>query len=181
MRRHLVIPRRFIVLSLLSLLLLATGATAAERVAPEASGPASKAPPAKALPNLPENAEEIEAQKGQPQTAPIVTRRPARTLTPMMAEVFAYMESRDLELAAKKLQLTSNKSDATASATLQQEMQKHKFDTEIEVLRIQARHATKEGRLADAKQIEESIEERIHPKVTLAPEKRPAPNAAIGR
>lgn len=184
MRRHPLIHRRSLFLAVLCALaasLFALPAVAAERVEPEASGPASTAPPAAKLPAIPENAEEIEALKGQPQPGTIVTRRPAITLSPMMAEIFTYMDARDLLLAAKRHQYSTAKSDPAAAMTLQSEMQKLKFETEIEVLRIQARWATKEGRTADALAIEASIEERLNPKVTLAPEKRPVPSPAVGR
>lgn len=184
MRRHDLMPRRSIVLAVLSLLtvsLMASAAIAAERVAPQSSGSAKTPPPAADLPAIPENAEEIEALKGQPQTGTIVTRRPARTLTPMMAEILAYMESRDLLLAAKRQQYQASKSDRTASAALQQEMQQMKLETELAVLRIQARHAMKEGRTADAQRIETSIQERLDPQVKLAPEKRPVPQSSTGR
>ena len=184
MRRHPLIQRRSLSLAFLCMLagsLFALAATAAERVVPEASGPASAAPPAAKLPAIPENAEEIEALKGQAPAGTIITRRPAITLTPMMAEIFTYMDARELLLEAKRHQYATAKSDPAAAMTLQSEMQKLKFETEIEVLRIQARWATKEGRSADALAIEASIEERLNPKVTLAPEKRPDPSPAVGR
>ena len=184
MRRHSMTRRSSLFLAFLCLLagsLFSHAAIAAERVAPEASGPASAAPPAAKLPAIPENAEEIEALKGQPQTGTIVTRRPTLALSPMMAEIFSYMDARDLLLEAKRQQYATAKSDPAAAMTLQTEMQKLKFETEIEVLRIQVRWATKEGRTADALALEASIEERLNPKVTLAPEKRPAPSPAVGR
>jgi hypothetical protein len=156
--------------------LLALAAVAAEKVAPQGSGPAGSAPSVK-LPTLPENAEEIEALKGQVTPGAAVTRRPARKLTPMMAEIFTYMEAREAALTARRQQLVAARADHATALALQLEMQKIKFDTEIEVLRIQARYATAEGRTADAQRIEASIEERLNPKVRIAPESRPVPSS----
>lgn len=180
MRRHPMNLLRSLLLTLTTFG-LAHVAAAAERVAPEASGPANVAPPGAKLPAIPENAEEIEAAKGQPQPGVIVTRRPAHKLTPMMAEILAYMDARDLLIQNKRQQYTASKKDPTAALAIQTEMQKLKFDTEIEVLRIQQRWAVKEGRAADAAAIEASIDDRVNPKVTLAPVHRPAPTAATGR
>ncbi len=183
MSRHDHLIRRALPLALgaLAALSLSLAAVAAEKVAPEASGPASEAPPAARMPAVPENAEEAEALKGQATKGEIVTRRPAHTLTPMMAEIFAYMEAREVLIAAKRQQYAAAKTDAAAAASLQAEMQKLKFDTEIEVLRIQARHAHKEGRTEDARRIEASIEEILKPQIRIAPEKRPLPQTPAGR
>jgi len=178
MSRHALSPaRRLALFCTCSLLSLAFTAHAADKVAPQASGSAKTPPPAAALPAIPENAEEIEALKGQAPAGEIVTRRPARALTPMMAEIRAYMDERDAQYAAKRQQLTAAKTDLTRSAALQLELQAMKVETEIAVLRIQAKHALKEGRTADARRIEESIQERLEPQVKLAPEKRPVPTA----
>lgn len=160
---------------------LSSAALAAEPVTPQSSGPAHVPAPARPLPNLPENAEEIQAVQGKAPAGAIVTRRPARVLTPMMAEIMAFLETHDQALAARRQQLATHKNDRAAAATLQQEIRRMKMDGEIEVLRIQARHAAKEGRVADARRLEESIEERLNPKVRIAPEQRPVPQPSTNR
>jgi hypothetical protein len=184
MRRYDWIHRPAIRLAMLGTILgslMGLAALGAERVEPQSSGPASAPPPAANLPALPENAEEIQAQQGQVQQGQIVARRPARTLTPMMAEIMTFLEARDREVALKRQQLAAVRADRGATAALQEEMRQLKLDTELGVLRIQARHATMEGRVDDARRIEASIEERLHPKVRIAPEPRPLPQAPTPR
>lgn len=157
-------------------LALAAAAFAADKAEPTASGPASTPPPAAAMPAIPENAEELKATQGTVPAPATVTRRPLRKLSPMMAEILAYLETRDQAMALKKQQAgatAAGPADALAAAT---ELQRMKQETELEVLAIQARWARKEGRTADAERIEATIEEILHPKVPSNPETRPAPS-----
>lgn len=175
MRRSVLMSARSLVL--LGSLVLATASLAADKVAPQASGSAKTPPPAAPMPAIPENAEEIEALKGQAPSGEVVTRRPARTRTPMMAEILTYLEERDRQFDTKRQQLTAAKADRARAAALQLELQAMKLETEIAVLRIQARYAVKEGRTSDAERIEASIQERLEPQVKVAPEPRPIPTS----
>jgi hypothetical protein len=161
--------------ALVALAAFAVPALAAERNAPTASGSAKEPPPAAAMPALPENAEEIEALKGQPVPAPAVVRRPVGKTTPMMAEILGYLEARDQAMTLKRQQLKSAATDAAAALALQAELQGMKQETELEVLRIQSRWARKEGRTADADKLDAVIAEILNPRVPIATEKRPVP------
>lgn len=165
-------------LALAAGLALASLAFAAERATPKASGPAKQPPPAAPMPNLPENAEEIGALKGENPAAPTVTRRPAKQLTPMMAEILAYIEARDLAMATKMQQQKLAKTDAAGALAAQAELQAMKQETELEVLRIQVRWARKDGRNDDAAKLEATIDQILNPKVPVATEKRPAPTSS---
>lgn len=173
------LPGLMLALAAASALAWAAAAPAADKVEPTGSGPAASPPPAAAMPAIPENAEELKAPQGAAPAPATVTRRPARKLTPMMAEILAYLEARDHAIALRQQQLAAPgaaRPDAAAALAAAAEMQRMKQETELEVLAIQARWARREGRTADAQRIEETIEEILRPKVPVNPEVRPAPS-----
>jgi hypothetical protein len=103
---------------------------------------------------------------------PTSERHPAtanqRKLSPMAAEMqqAIRMERDGLRRLHARFQQTS---DPHAALAIQREIEALKVGTELELLRIQANHARREGRVEAAKRIETVIEQILNPVVPKAP------------
>jgi hypothetical protein len=108
---------------------------------------------------------------------PVVTPEPAaaRPLSPLMSAIQDLWQARQSEIAALKEQLRSM-SDHAAALAIVQEIEALQASTEIEILRLQADHARREGREAAAQAIEAAITEQLNP----SPVCRPAPRRESG-
>ena len=158
---------------------LAVALAAEKAEAPKASGSPQVAPPTAGAPAIPENADELKAPPVAPTNAQVPVSKPRVRLTAKMAEIQALHAVRD-QAIAEKARALATASPATAAA-LQAEIGQMKLDLEIETLRIQARWARKENRIADAERIETAIEGILNPSVRVAPEFRPVPAASATR
>lgn len=156
----------------LGLLLLASQGTAAEPARPaDPGGVAFPAAPAPAvadaggapvvIPDLPENEAEIAAAAagqlriGTP-AEPAAAVPVALPVSPEMAEINAALADERARVAGLQARLDDTADDEAALALLR-EMEQTKQATEVEVLRIQAKHARLAGRDAQATEIEAAI------------------------
>lgn len=104
--------------------------------------------------------------------APAVTKRP---LSPMMLELQAVMTAEAEQVAALRQRAAKATSPDEALA-LQREIEKLKFDTEVSLLRVQAKHARAGGRTEVAARIEAAISDLLNPPKIAAPAARPVPS-----
>jgi hypothetical protein len=85
-----------------------------------------------------------------------------RPLSPLMSAIQSLWEARLVEVVALKERL-QNASDHAAALAILHEIEALQASTEIEILRLQADHARREGREADAQAIETAITEQLNP------------------
>lgn len=157
-----------------------TVARAAEKAqAPKSAGSSQVAPPAATPPAIPENADELATPPAGKGTAVSPSAKPRVALTPMMAEIQALQAEREEMIAAKAR--TFSKAAPADAVALQAELAQMKRALELDVLRVQSRWARKENRAIDADRIDAVIEEILNPKVRIAPESRPTPDASTHR
>lgn len=102
---------------------------------------------------------------------------PAPALTPMQAEIAQLIASERAAVAQLQERLVAAKGTATA-LELHKQVQETKLNTQLAMLRIQARYARAEGREAVAEQLETAIRDMTTPKAPGKPIDRPAPAAA---
>ncbi|MBM4131438.1 hypothetical protein FJ250_10520 [bacterium] len=95
----------------------------------------------------------------------------------LLAEITALYErgqvrARELEAAFAAT------ADPAAALAIQREIEALQVATELDILRIQAAHARRQGREADAKLLEAAIAEALAPVRPDAPAPRPTPDAS---
>jgi len=129
-----------------------------------------KADVAKAAPVAPASALAPGAEGAAPGPAPH-----ARPLSPMLAEMQALLAAEREQLAALHARVAKAGSNDEALA-LQRAIEKLKFDTEVSLLRVQAKHARQAGRTEVAARIEAAITELLNPPKIVAPSARPVPS-----
>lgn len=162
----------------LALILLAQPALAGEPAQPAGpNGPTTAAAvaatePAAPLPNLPENQAEIEAlANGQLvlESAPAVGTTPASPApsSPEMLEIGRAVTAERARLAELEARLRDT-ADDSAALSLLREIEQVKQGTEVEILRIQAKHARLAGREAQAQEIEAVVTQIQAPAPALA-------------
>jgi hypothetical protein len=95
-------------------------------------------------------------------------------LSPMLQDIKVLWEARQAERAALEERFRTAGDEATALA-IQREIEELMVQTELSILRIQADHARREGRIADAEKIEAAITEMTSPPQLPPPPERPAP------
>jgi TolA-binding protein len=145
------------------LMALACRATAAHATEPDAVSDSVRAtpnPPAAAAPAAP----------AAPSTPAVAARIRARS--PLAAELDAVLAAerallRRLEVEVRRV------GSSEAGLALQRQIAQVKQNTEIELLRVQARHARREGRTELAEQLEASVRELL-----MTPEERAAAERA---
>ncbi len=97
---------------------------------------------------------------GGPEASPEPTT--ARPLSPLMSAIQNLWETRRVEIVALKERLR-NASDHAAALAILHEIEALQASTEIDILRLQADHARRECREADAQAIETAITEQLNP------------------
>lgn len=121
---------------------------------------------------IPENQAEYEALQTEGAVNPASqfldpTRSPGQ-LSPMAVEMLQVLQQEQDGL--RRLQIRFQQAgDPQAALAIQREIESLKVDTELELLRIQADYARREGRLATAEKIENAIEQILHPAIPEAP------------
>jgi hypothetical protein len=118
--------------------------------------------------------EPVQAEPAAPVAAdPAASPQPtiARPLNPLMSAIQSLWEARLVEVVALKERLR-NASDHAAALAILREIEALQASTEIEILRLQADHARREGREADAQAIEAAITEQLNPSPTRRPATR---------
>jgi hypothetical protein len=106
--------------------------------------------------------------------APAVAPKP-RPLSPMMAEMQTVLAAESERLAELKLRAGKAPTPDDALA-IQREIERVKFDTEVSLLRVQAKHARQAGRTEVASRIESAIADLVNPSKPVAPAARPVPS-----
>jgi hypothetical protein len=98
--------------------------------------------------------------------------------SPMAAELDSLFAARTSAMAAQRQRIAM--ANAENGERLQRELIQMKLDLELESLRVQARWARRENRIADAVELEAVVEQILHPRIEARPVPRPAadPNAA---
>lgn len=121
--------------------------------------------PAKAAPVAPASSAEAPAA---------LAPAPVRAASPMLLEMQALLaaEHEQVLVLRERAAKAANADDAMA---LQREIEKLKFDTEVSLLRVQAKHARAAGRTEVATRIEAAISELVNPPKLKAPAVRPVP------
>lgn len=172
MNRFAATPDRRVLLATIAAATLISVSVAFAQETP-APTPAPDAPaavaPAKAAPVAPTIAEPA---PGGDEPRPVVTKRP---LSPLMIELRAVMDAEAVQVAALRERAAKAASNDEAIA-LQREIEKVKFDTEVSLLRVQAKHARAGGRTEVAARIEAAISELLNPPRIAAPAARPVPS-----
>jgi hypothetical protein len=158
-----------VLLPLLVVLLLPALLTGQERGPAEQTRPAATAETTSSAAANPDAG--IPAENAPDVVAPLAgdTR-----LSPMLQEIKVLWETRQAERAALEEQFRMAGDEATALA-IQREIEELMVQTELSILRIQADHARREGRIADAEKIEAAITEMTSPPELPPPPERPAP------
>lgn len=160
--------RPLIAIAVAGLMAVASFARAQEPSAPPSATPAATVEPARAL--APESSS-APTEVAEP-------ARPVRAPSPMMLEMRALFAAEDQKLAELRERA---KSAATPDAALavQREIERVKFDTEIALLRTQAKFARAAGRTEVAARIEAAVADLLNPPKLLAPAARPAPDREV--
>jgi hypothetical protein len=104
--------------------------------------------------------------------APAVPKRP---LSPMMTEIRALLDA-DAEQVAALRQRIAKASSPEEALVLQRQIEQLKLDTEVSLLRVQAKHARAAGRTEVASRLEAAISELLNPPKIQAPAARPVPS-----
>ena len=105
---------------------------------------------------------------------PRTVARPRPAATPLLADLFDVLDRQDAAVAALQTEL-ARIADPMAALALQRRIEKAKQDAEIDVLRVQARHARAAGKAALAAQLDAAIGELTAPRAVNEPVARPAP------
>ena len=107
-------------------------------------------------------------------TAPVVPSA-TRPVSPMMAELQAVLVLEADKLVELRLR-TREALTPDGALAVQREIEQLKFETEIALLRVQAKHARSAGRTEVATRIESAIADLVNPPRPHAPTARPAPS-----
>lgn len=167
-----VTPRR-VFFAAAATLLLAASAHAQEPQSPEPkAGPAQAAETPRQAPAAPASAETSAPAVGDRAPASETRLRP---LSPMMTEMQAVL-ALEAEKLAELRQRGRESATPDGALAVQREIERLKFETEIALLRVQARHARAAGRVEVATRIEVAIADLVNPPRPLAPAARPVPN-----
>ncbi len=137
------------------------------------SGP--QAIPPAGVPDLPENQAEIEAglvPEGKAVEAQKSGAAPAPT--PLMVEIQAVFADERARVAELEARLTPSLDEGAALA-LRHQIEQIKIETELNILRLQAEHARREGRDEQAAAIDAAVAEMLSPRPAGVPSERPAP------
>lgn len=102
---------------------------------------------------------------------------PRRPLSPLMADLRAVLDREGEQLAALEAE-RGKAADAQAALDVQRRIEKLKQQTEVDLLRVQAVHARRAGRIAVAERIDAAIVELTQPRPRVEPANRPAPTGA---
>jgi hypothetical protein len=94
--------------------------------------------------------------------------------SPMMIEMQAVMTA-EREKVAELRARADKASTPDEAVAIQREIERVKFDSEISLLRVQAKHARAAGRTQVATSIEAAINELLSPPKLAAPAARPVP------
>jgi len=153
-------------------------AAPAAPAAPVASPAVAGADPAASIPDLPENRAEIEAVRAgelKLEPAPDAPAAPqaATPRSPEMLEIDQALAAERALVAELEARL-EGAPDEPAALDLLREIERTKQQTEIEILRLQAKHARLAGREEQAAEIEAVVQQ------ILAPALVPVPAAASG-
>lgn len=114
----------------------------------------------------------LRAVEALPLPATVARQRPAAT--PLLADLFDVLDRQDAAVAALQTELART-ADPMAALALQRRIEKAKQDAEVEVLRVQAVHARREGKAALAARLDAAIAEMTLPRAQQEPRERPAP------
>jgi hypothetical protein len=159
--------KHWLVALLGAMLLLAVWSSAA-------SSEASKAPSEPAATTQSADAQKPESGIAEPSPS---KRSPRHKLSPMFIEMRAVLDAERTELATLRARFAET-TDPSTALDLQRSIEKLKANTEIALLRIQATHARKAGRLELATRIDSAIQRILAPPLRLEPMKRPTPTDA---
>jgi len=118
----------------------------------------------------------VTEKPGEPAERPDAPPAPERQLSPMMVEITALLEAEKLAVEERRLEM-SQTTDMARRLELMTEIHQLKMDTELEILRVQLRHARQAGRLDTVAEIEQAIEFMTNPRPVPAPAPRPVPAA----
>ena len=102
---------------------------------------------------------------------------PADRMSPMVTELFAAMDGQRTRVRALRTELAATR-DSRRALELQRSIALAKRDLELQLLRIQAGHARREGRVQVAAGLEAAITALTAPAETREPAPRPAPASA---
>jgi hypothetical protein len=111
----------------------------------------------------------IEAQPASPAAG----ESPPRELSPMMAEINAAMETARLEVADLKLRYEAE-TDDKAAMEIMREVARVKRESRVEMMRIQLRHARKDGNEDLVLELEGIVAKMTAPPVKGVPVRRAA-------
>ena len=98
----------------------------------------------------------------------------ARPLSPLMIEINAVLEANRIEIEALTARYKAAADEREAVAAMQ-EVIRVKREADLEILRIQLRHARQEGRDDSVARLEEAIRLMTAPRPAIEPRYRPAP------
>lgn len=143
--------------------------------AQEAQSPAPKADPPAAVTtgkDAPAAPAIAEPAPGEEAPRPVLTKRP---LSPLMIELRAVLDAEAVQVAVLR-ERAAKAATSEEAVALQREIEKVKFDTEVSLLRVQAKHARAGGRADVAARIEAAISELLNPPKIAAPAARPVPS-----
>lgn len=112
--------------------------------------------------------------------AALAPRMPSHLLSPMVAEMYAAIDEQRAKVAALRAELAQARGSERALG-LQRELSAAKRETELRLLRIQAGHARREGRLEVAGNLEAAISAMTSPPAGREPVARPAPSRETDR
>lgn len=98
---------------------------------------------------------------------------PPAPLTPMMQEIFAAWNAHTIAVEALERSLAGI-TDHRQALAIQREIEAARDGVEVAILRIQARYARQEGRLADAAAIDQAVTELTAPRPVGKAIERPA-------
>lgn len=151
--------------------LIASVAHAQEQKAPTpTAGKAEAVETLKVSPAAPASVEAPAPEAATP--APPEGKRP---LSPMMTEIQAVFVAEAGKLAELR-QRAARATTPDEALALQREIERVKFDTEVSLLRVQAKHARQAGRTEVASRIDAAISDLLNPPKVTAPAARPVPS-----
>lgn len=105
--------------------------------------------------------------------APSPTTKRVAKLSPMMTEIRAVLDGERSALKSLNERFRAAK-DPDATIALQREIARVKLDTEVAVLRVQAKHARAAGRADVALSLETAIQQMLAPEAPPPATPRPA-------
>ena len=139
------------------------------QVTEQPAGKTEAVQPAKAAPVAPASSAEAPAALAPAPAAPV------RAASPMRLEMQALLAAEHEQVLALR-ERAAKAPSADEALALQREIEKLKFDTEVSLLRVQAKHARAAGRTEVATRIEAAVTELLSPPKVMAPAARPVPS-----